>query len=118
MSVMGRIAHVPAAIPAQNVLTPAPKGLTAPRPLTTTALRLPGRPRHSEGKRRLASAPAPSQHELLTGAGARQRQRDQRSARERFADKIGGTRDAPPKPPWIGGTRDAPPKPPSRKALG
>ena len=36
ISVMGRIAHAPAVIPCQNALTPAPKGLTAPSPVTTT----------------------------------------------------------------------------------
>ncbi len=36
--VIGRMAQVPAARPAQYVFTPAPKGLTAPRPVTSTRL--------------------------------------------------------------------------------
>src|SRR5882724_3947191 len=38
MRVMGRMAQVPAASPPQNVLAPAPYGLTTPRPLTTTRI--------------------------------------------------------------------------------
>ena len=37
MSVTGRIAHAPAARPAQYAFTPAPNGLTTPSPVTTTA---------------------------------------------------------------------------------
>src|SRR4029453_12373051 len=44
MRVTGRMAQVPAASPAQNVLVPAPYGLTTPRPLTTTRLMRGGAP--------------------------------------------------------------------------
>ena len=51
MTVSGRMAHSPVERPAQNVLTPAPYGLTTPRPLTTTRVISPSRGRSGTGYR-------------------------------------------------------------------